>query len=127
MFSCVAGFVDPGESLAECVAREAAEEAGVEVDLESLRLLGSHHWPVPSGSLMLGCVVKTDTVNPSPCSHEIEAVRWFNPEELKQALDTVDRNPKLRWDPDKDPDILFVPPRGAIANTLIRAWLEERG
>ncbi len=126
MYSCVAGFVDPGESLEECVAREAAEEAGVEVVPDSLRLLGSHHWPVPAGSLMMGCVVATETENPSPCDHEIEAVRWFTPTELKNALEIVDKNPKLRWAKDKDPDILFVPPRGAIANTLIRSWLNER-
>ena len=49
MYSCVAGFVDAGESLADCVARECAEEAGCIVDPDSIQLVGSNHWPNPAG------------------------------------------------------------------------------
>ena len=51
MYSCVAGFVDAGESLADCVARECAEEAGCIVDPDSIQLVGSNHWPNPAGIL----------------------------------------------------------------------------
>ena len=124
MYSCVAGFVDPGESLAECVVRETAEEAGVEVDSSTLELVDSNHWPNPAGSLMCGCIVTTETSTPSPCSHEIEAVRWFSPEELHKAVKVVDETPNLRF-ANKDPNLLFVPPKGAIANVIIRTWLSK--
>ena len=123
MYSCVAGFVDPGESLAECVTRECAEEAGVEVDPQSLHLVDSNHWPNPAGSLMMGCIVTSETENPSPCSHEIEEVRWFSPQELCQAVQVSQENPGLRFAKNHDPGILFVPPKGAIANVIIRDWL----
>jgi len=124
MYSCVAGFVDAGESLADCVARECAEEAGCIVDPDSIQLVGSNHWPNPAGSLMCGCIVTTETTTPSPCSHEIEAVRWFTPQELKKAINVVQDNPGLRSS-NKDPDLLFVPPRGAIANVIISTWLKK--
>ena len=126
MSSCVAGFVDPGESLVECVARECAEEAGVIIDPQSIQMIGSHHWPNPSGSLMLGCIVTTQTTNPSPCDHEIEAVRWFSPNELKEAVTVSNNNPGLRMGKGpQDPNLLFVPPRGAIANFIISTWLKN--
>lgn len=128
MYSCVAGFVDPGESLADCVARECAEEAGVVIDTNSLRMVGSNHWPNPAGSLMLGCISTTKDTNPSPCSHEIEAVRWFTPQELKEAVTVSNQNPGLRFGKGLDKlksDLLFVPPRGAIANVIISTWLKE--
>ena len=55
------GFVDAGESLAECVIRETAEEAGVKINPESFELVDSNHWPNPAGSLMLGSIVTTKT------------------------------------------------------------------
>ena len=128
MYSCVAGFVDAGESLAECVARECAEEAGVVVDTSSLIMVGSNHWPNPAGSLMLGTIVTTKDTTPTPCSHEIEAVRWFTPEELKEAITVSDENPGLRFGKGLDKlksDLLFVPPKGAIANVIISTWLKE--
>ena len=125
MYSCVAGFVDPGESLAECVTRETAEEAGVDIDPSSLKLVDSNHWPNPAGSLMIGCIVTTETETPSPCTHEIEAVKWFSPEELKKAVKLSEDNPNLRFAKDHDPKNLFVPPKGAIANVVIRTWLKQ--
>ena len=73
---------------------------------------------------MCGCIVTTETTTPSPCSHEIEAVRWFTPQELKKAINVVQDNPGLRSS-NKDPDLLFVPPRGAIANVIISTWLKN--
>ena len=77
MYSCVAGFVDAGETLFECVQREAAEEVSVEVIADlGLRFLNSQFWPFPTGSLMMGCMafVKEDAV-PEPCMVEVEAAR----------------------------------------------------
>jgi len=125
MYSCVAGFVDAGESLVECVIRETAEEAGVEINPDSFQLVDSNHWPNPAGSLMLGSIVTTKTKDPTPCSHEIEAVRWFTPRELRDAVRLVEEKPNLRFAKNHDPKNLFVPPRGAIANVIIQTWLKK--
>jgi NAD+ diphosphatase len=77
MFSCVAGFVDAGETLFECVQREAAEEVSVEIipDL-GIRYLNSQFWPFPSGSLMMACMAfVSEDVVPQPCMEEVEAAR----------------------------------------------------
>ncbi len=128
MFSCVAGFVDAGESLQECVRREVAEETGVMVDKVEPR--NSQHWPFPSGSLMLGCMAWTaesaELQEPQVDGREIEVAKWFSPKELSQALERIDRDPKLRIRNDNS-SALFVPPRQAIAHSLIKAWLSDLG
>ena len=132
MYSCVAGFVDVGESLEECVRREVAEEAGLEVGQILFRR--SQHWPFPSGSLMMGCeaVVAPDSsgnLRPDPLvdGNEIEEARWFNPEELRKAFDNSVKNPRLRFDGDNSPENRFVPPRQAVAHHLVKAWLQDNG
>lgn len=125
MYSCIAGYFDAGENLADCVVREAAEGAGIHVDPRSVRFLDSNHWPFPDGSLMIGCVATTETEEPSPCEQKVEEARWFTPQELADALDTSDRNPpELRFMQDNDSNRVFVPPRGAIGNHIIRTWLK---
>ncbi len=132
MFSCVAGFVDAGESLAECVRREVAEEVGVEVG--AVRVRDSQHWPYPDGSLMVGCEAELvgqgqgqEHPEPTVDGNEIEEARWFAPAELRRAFENSTRNPLLRFSADNSPDNLFVPPRQAIAHHLIKAWLTDNG
>ena len=127
MYSCVAGFVDAGETLFDCVKREAAEEVSVEVMPEhGLHHFNSQFWPFPNGSLMMACMafVPEDCV-PKPCLEEVEEARWFSPLELSQALERVKKNPSLRLSKENDPANVFVPPRGAVANYLLRTWLEK--
>jgi NAD+ diphosphatase len=97
-YSALAGFVEPGESLEEAVAREVFEEAGVEVSAP--RYVASQPWPFPS-SLMLGFFADYAGGEPHVRDAELEDVRWFTRDEL---ADTV------------------LPPRLAIARTLIDAW-----
>lgn len=130
MYSCVAGFVDMGESLEECVRREVAEEAGVEVDPAGIEVAMSQHWPFPSGSLMVGCFAQADpgAREPTPCPGEVEDVRWFTPEELRDAFMAVSRDPMLRIRGDKSGNVKhFVPPKIALAHHLIRSWLLKHG
>ena len=81
--SVLAGFVEPGESLAAAVAREVAEEVGVEVT--EVTYLGDQPWPFPS-SLMLGFTARAVGTDLRLQPDEIEAARWFTRDELTAAL-----------------------------------------
>ncbi len=72
--SVLAGFVEPGETLAGAVAREVAEEVGVEVD--DVRYLGDQPWPFPS-SLMVGFTAHARGTDLRLQEDEIAAARWF--------------------------------------------------
>ena len=100
-YSALAGFVEPGESLEEAVAREVWEEAGVEV--REPRYIASQPWPFPS-SLMLGFFAEYAGGEPVTRDSELEDVRWFARDELGDAV---------------------LPPPLAIARRLIDAWLEN--
>lgn len=110
MYSLLAGFVEPGETVEAAVRREVFEEAGVRVGAVSY--LASQPWPFPA-SLMLGChgaaLGNEITIDPK----EIEDARWMSREEVlsAQAGDT--------------PGILPARP-GAIARFLLESWLADR-
>ena len=74
MYSVLAGFVEPGESLEETVAREVKEEVGIEV--KNIRYFGSQPWPFPN-SLMVGFVAEYASGAIAPDPAEIEAAAWF--------------------------------------------------
>ncbi len=110
MYSLLAGFVEPGETIEAAVRREVFEEAGVRVG--AVTYLASQPWPFPA-SLMLGCAgeaLGTDlTIDPN----EIEDALWVSREEM--ALAFSGNHPKL------------LPARkGAIAHFLLAAWLADR-
>jgi NAD+ diphosphatase len=108
-YSALAGFVEPGESLEEAVAREVREEAGVEVGPP--RYIASQPWPFPS-SLMLGFTAPWRSGEPRRIDAELEDVRWFDRAEVEAALDE-------REGP------LGVPPRFAIARRLLEHWVRR--
>jgi NAD+ diphosphatase len=110
MFSLLAGFVEPGESIEAAVRRETFEEAGVVVG--AVRYLSSQPWPFPS-SLMIGCAGTAlgDALNVDPV--ELEAARWVSREEAVEAL--AGREPSL-----------MPARRGSIARFLIERWLADR-
>ncbi len=74
MYSALAGFVEPGESLEQCVAREAHEEVGVRVS--NIRYFASQSWPFPH-SLMIAFVCDWASGEIRPQEGEIEAANWF--------------------------------------------------
>jgi NAD+ diphosphatase len=107
-YSALAGFVEPGESLEEAVAREVCEEAGVEV--REPRYVSSQPWPFPS-SLMLGFRAEYAGGDVAARDDELEDVRWFSRAEL-EAIRAGGS------------DGLRLPPPIAIARRLIDGWLD---
>jgi NAD+ diphosphatase len=79
VYSTVAGFVEPGESLEQAVHREIREEVGVEV--EDVRYFGSQPWPFPH-SLMIGFVARWAGGDIRIDADEIEHARWFSADDL---------------------------------------------
>jgi NAD+ diphosphatase len=121
-WSCLAGFVEPGESLEEAVAREVDEEAGLEVS--DVTYVSSQPWPFPA-NLMLGFHARWAGGEPTTRDAELEAVRWFTREEIAAAHGA----PDVAWTPEgrePPPGVEFwLPPREAIARQLVAAWLGE--
>ncbi|GAA1868359.1 NAD(+) diphosphatase [Actinomadura bangladeshensis] len=84
--SILAGFVEPGESLEQAVAREVKEEVGLAV--RDVRYLGSQPWPLPQ-SLMLGFTAQADgdvPLNPDPA--EILDAAWYSRDDLRTAIES---------------------------------------
>jgi NAD+ diphosphatase len=106
-YSALAGFVEPGESLEEAVAREVREEAGVEVGPPVY--LASQPWPFPT-SLMLGFTAPWRSGEPRRIDEELEDVRWF----IRANVADAGRESPLG-----------LPPRFAIARRLLEHWLQR--
>jgi len=106
-YSVIAGFVEPGETLEQTVAREVLEETGVRV--RSSRYLGAQPWPFP-GSLMLGFAAQAEPDEPR-VDDELEDARWFTREQIGQALERTDGSAGL-----------WLSPRISIARSLIEHW-----
>ena len=83
MFSAVAGFMEPGESLEQAVAREVKEETGITVG--KVTYVASQPWPFPS-SLMVGCVAEATSEIISLDDKELEAAHWFSFEDVRLML-----------------------------------------
>lgn len=107
MFSCLAGFVEPGETMEDAVRRETLEEAGIRTG--RVRYLATQSWPFPS-SLMIGCLAEALNEEIVLEVAELEDGRWFSRAEAVSMLRK------------QHPDGLCCPPRMAIANTLLWAW-----
>jgi NAD+ diphosphatase len=108
-FSCLAGFVEPGESAEQTLVREVAEEVGIHVT--DLQYVASQPWPYP-GSLMLGFHALADPDEPlNPDPSEISDARWFTRPEIRAAAAG-------------DPDAGFgIANPSSIAHYLIMTWL----
>lgn len=105
-YSVLAGFVEAGESLESCVAREIHEETGVSVG--SIRYLGSQPWPFPR-SIMLGFAARADAHQPlSLADGEIEDAQWVTRAEV---LNAFEENSTLR-----------LPGHSSIARIMLRDW-----
>jgi NAD+ diphosphatase len=86
MYSTIAGFVEPGESLELAVAREVEEETGVRLDPEQVVYHSSQPWPFPA-SIMLGFTVQTEQQEIRIDHDELEDARWFSRTDIQNLLD----------------------------------------
>jgi NAD+ diphosphatase len=110
MWSCLAGFVEPGESIEDAVHRETREEAGIVCG--RVKYFASQPWPFPT-SLMIGCHAEALTRDIIVDRTELEDARWFSKDEVITML--------LR----RHAQELTTPPPMAIAHHIIRAWVED--
>ncbi|WP_309750469.1 NAD(+) diphosphatase [Novosphingobium sp.] len=109
-YSALAGFLEPGESIEEAVAREVLEEAGVVV--RDVSYVASQPWPFPS-SLMIGCHSYTDNADLTVDRTELEEADWFSRAEIAAAM-AGDESGRL-----------LTPPSQAIAHHLLKWWLAK--
>jgi len=106
--SAFAGYLEPGETVEECGARELYEEVGLKA--VKMEYLFSQPWPFPS-SLMMGFLAEVENEDLTLDPTEIEEAKWFTRAEAQAAYDG-------------DGDIM-VPPKMAIAHQLLKVWLER--
>jgi NAD+ diphosphatase len=109
MYSALAGFIEPGETIEDAVRRETLEEAGIR--LGRVTYYSSQPWPFPY-SLMIGCYGEPLNDDIQADASELEDCRWFSRAEVRLMLART------------HPDGLTIPPKGAIAHQLVSAWAE---
>ena len=112
MWSCLAGFVEPGEAIEDAVRRETLEEAGVKCG--RVKYLYSQPWPFPM-SLMIGAHAEALNEDLTMDKNELVGLRWFSKDECAAMLTR------------KHPEGLTCPPPVAIAHHIIRTWVESDG
>ena len=108
MYSSLAGFVDPGETLEQAVAREVKEEAGIDVD--DVTYVASQPWPFPS-SIMLGFFAKATSEQINVDKDELDDAKWFSREDLANFGNWHDEGEHLK-----------LPRTDSISRYLIEHW-----
>ena len=108
MYSCLAGFLEPGETIEDAVRRETLEESGIRIG--RVRYHASQPWPFPD-SLMIGCHAEAISTEIHRDESELEDCQWFSRADAKAMLDDTHR------------DGLKAPTAIAIAHRIVAAWV----
>ncbi len=108
MYSTLAGFVEPGESLEMTVKREMMEEAGIEVN--NIQYIASQPWPFPS-SIMLGFFANATTTELNLDTDEVVEAKWFTAQELFEKSASSE---------------IILSRKDSIANFLINKWIDDQ-
>lgn len=108
MFSCLAGFIEPGEAIEDAVRREVEEESGVKVG--PVHYVSCQPWPMPS-NLMIGCLGVAVSTDIKVDENEIEEACWFTRQQVVESLLRGSR------------PAFTIPPSQTIAHQLIRHWI----
>ncbi|UMY15844.1 NAD(+) diphosphatase [Methylobacterium organophilum] len=111
MYSCLAGFLEPGETIEDAVRRETAEETGIRIG--AVRYHACQPWPFPS-SLMIGCVAEAESRDLIIDPAELADARWVDRAELATLFART------------HPEGIFAPQPMAIAHLLLRDFLDGR-
>ncbi|MBQ0823247.1 NAD(+) diphosphatase [Microvirga terrae] len=109
MYSCLAGFLEPGETIEDAVRRETFEEAGIRVG--AVRYMTSQPWPFPS-NVMIGCIGEALTEDIAFDGEELEDARWFSKDDVRLMLEGRHEH-------------FAAPAPIAIANHLVREWVKD--
>lgn len=109
-YSCLAGFVEPGETIEQAVRRETREESGISIG--RVKYYASQPWPFPH-SLMIGAYCEATSEEITFDGEELEDCRWFEREEVLAMIEKRHEN-ELR-----------APPSLSIAAHILRNWLEK--
>jgi NAD+ diphosphatase len=110
MYTCLAGFVEPGETVEDGVRREVREEAGIRVG--AVRYHASQPWPFPS-SLMIGCYAEATSQDIVVDGEELEDCRWFSRDDLARMVEK------------EHPEGFWLPIAGTLSRRLIDDWLAQ--
>ena len=111
MYSALAGFLEPGETIEASVRREIKEETGVICG--AIQYFASQPWPFPA-SLMIGCFAQAESRSLEIDRLELEDARWFSREEARALIER------------RHPDGLSAPTPMAIAHHLLKRWAYKR-
>ena len=108
MWSALAGFIEPGETLEQGAARELYEEAGIVCRPANAEYLFCQPWPFPS-SLMIGLLLPAENEDITVDEDELEAARWITRAEAREVL--AGTHPEI-----------FAPPPFAVAHHILKEW-----
>tara|TARA_A100001037_G_scaffold303204_1_gene336663 strand:+ start:13227 stop:14168 length:942 start_codon:yes stop_codon:yes gene_type:complete len=115
MFSTLAGFMDPGETIEEAVRREVFEETGVHVS--DVMYHSSQPWPFPS-SLMIGCIGQATSEDLNVDTREVEDAAWFTRDQVRTGIELALSGPP-------DDGSFHLPFPASIAHQLAAWWVDN--